>query len=139
MRTAKVTINGQPHEVQELRARDNAAWRKSFETTLGGIVGLLGELPNVQIETPQDIVALVTRATPKLLGSIGAVYELCCQYDKAFGEAYDSECIDALSALLGLAYPFGAIGPQLTKMLGSATALIKQSSPAPNGESGTTK
>jgi hypothetical protein len=127
MRTAKVTINGQPHEVAELRARDNAAWRKRFEDTLGGIVGLLGELPNAEINTPQDIVALVTRATPKLLGSIGAVYELCCQYDAAFGEAYDSECIDALSALLGLAYPFGAIGPQIQKLTGSLSGLIKPS------------
>ena len=46
MKTAVVTINGEPHEVKELPAKANAHWRQLFEERMGGVMSLLRGLPN---------------------------------------------------------------------------------------------
>ena len=42
MRTVKVTLNGQQVQVEELRRRENQAWRERLEAEFKDLAGALG-------------------------------------------------------------------------------------------------
>ena len=119
MKTATVTIDGQSHELKELPAARNGEWRRKFEVELGGIIRLVRTLPNVEINTTQDLVAVVMDALPMLFDAMDKAGELAVAYDPAFADAYDSEVADAYPALLGLAFPFGNLARQAPGLLGA--------------------
>ena len=119
MKTATVTINGKDHELKELPAARNGGWRRKFEVELGGIIRLVRALPNVEINTTQDLVAVVMDALPMLFDAMDKAGELAVAYDPAFADAYDSEVADAYPALLGLAFPFGNLARQAPGLLGA--------------------
>ena len=106
MKTAVVTINGEPHEVKELPAKTNAHWRQLFEERMGGVMSLLRGLPNQEINNTQELVNIVTDALPVIFDAIDGVVDLAIAYDDAFADAYESEISAAYPALLGLAFPF---------------------------------
>ena len=119
MKTATVTINGKDHELKELLAARNGEWRRKFEVELGGIIRLVRALPNVEINTTQDLVAVVMDALPMLFDAMDKAGELAVAYDPAFADAYESEVADAYPALLGLAFPFGNLARQAPGLLGA--------------------
>lgn len=119
MKTATVTINGTAHEIKELPAARNGEWRRKFEAELGAVIRFVRALPNVEINTTQDLVAVVMDALPMLFDALDKAGELAVAYDPAFADAYDSEVADAYPALLGLAFPFGNLARQAPGMLGA--------------------
>lgn len=119
MKTATVTINGQTHEVKELSAARNREWRRKFETELGSVIRFVRALPNVEINTTQELVAVVMDALPMLFDAMDKAGLLAVAYDPAFADAYDSEVADAYPALLGLAFPFGNLARQAPALLGA--------------------
>lgn len=106
MKTAVVTINGEPHEVKELPAAKNAAWRRQFEGRVADIMGALERLPQAEIGNTEDLLALVREFLPTVLGATDALVELAVAYDPALGDAYESEIMQALPGILALGFPF---------------------------------
>lgn len=134
MRTVRVTINGEPVTIAEKRPRENAAWRKQFEEAVAGPAGFVadvaGKLDAITFESPADLVGFAQQAATTILPAIGLAHELCVAYDARFGDAYESECLDALPEVLTLAYPLGGV---LERLTGSSDLSIFTNSPAPNG------
>lgn len=138
-KTADVIIDGAAHTVQELRPRENAAWRQRAEAELEGLLTLVGTLPDVELERPEDLVGLFRQAAPAFLGAVGQVHALCVAYDGAFEAAYESEALDAFPEVLALAYPFAGLVERAQSLFrGLGAGPISVSSRGPSGDSGTT-
>lgn len=139
MREATVTINGKAHVVREKRARDNVAWREEFHQRLGEVLDLAQALPDATLESGADLVRVVQQAAARLLPAIGEVWALCCLYDEAFEDAYESEAMAAFPEVVSLAFPLEAlVGAAQRKWGGLAALATSSNSPEPNGDSGTT-
>jgi len=106
MKTAVVTINGEPHEVKELPATRNAAWRRQFEGRVADIMGALERLPQAEVGNTEDLLALVREFLPTILGATDALVELAVAYDPSLEDAYESEIMQALPSILALGFPF---------------------------------
>lgn len=114
MRTIKVTLDGQEVEVRELRSRQNAAWRQRLlEGPLAELTAALEAAPNVDLTDGQALAGLVRSVSGVVLGSVDTMAEMVAAYDEKLAEvvpkAYDSEIVEAFTAVLGLAYPFGVL------------------------------
>ena len=110
---ATIKIEDQEYEIVELRGRDNAAWRKRLEELLTGITDALQAMPATEITNMEAVAQMVRSLGLPVLGSIETVRGLVTDYlpDLAdvLEDAYDSEIMDAFIAVLGLAFPFGAV------------------------------
>jgi len=113
MRSVTVKLNGQEHLITELRSRANAAWRKRLEVPFQDLAKTLEQAPNVELTDGQALAHLVRTVGWTLLGSMDTVRELLVEYalelKPAVDDAYDSEVMEAFTAVLGLAYPFGSV------------------------------
>lgn len=122
MRTAKVTLNGQEHTIEECRSRDNRKWREKLEVHFSELAQMLEGVPDADITDGQALAGLVRSVSSKLLRSVDIITDLLVEYapdlKPVIDEAYDSEILDAFTAVLGLAYPFGSLLSKL-KELGS--------------------
>ena len=111
MKTVRVVLNGQEHQVNELRSRQNAGWRQLLEAHFEELARALEHAPDTDLTDGQAVARLVQTFAGKLLRSVDIVRELLTGYapdlERVMDEAYDSEIIDAFIAVLGLAYPFG--------------------------------
>ena len=138
-KTVTVTLDGKPYTITEKRSRDNAAWRVKLEGPFQDLAGLLESAPGTDLTDGQSLAGLVRSVSGMLLGSIETVTGLLAEYDPALPleDAYDSEKLEAFSAVLGLAYPFGSLLPRL-RALGSLAKPTKQSLPSQPGADGTT-
>lgn len=119
MRTVEVTLDGESFTIQELRSRENRAWRQQLEGEFEELVGLLENAPETEITDAEALAGLVRSVSGKLLGSIDIIGELVVAYaptlETAVADGYDSEIMDAFTKVLGLAYPFG---PLMDRLLG---------------------
>lgn len=141
MRTAKVILNGQTYEVQELRRRANQAWRKSLEGHFQEVADRLEGAPGVDLGDGKALAELVRSLSGKLIGSVDILVDLVHQYAPELpidDDCYDSEVLGAFTAIAGLAYPFGSVVDQLLMRVGSMKQQTGPSSPSPNGGDGTT-
>ena len=138
-KSVKVFLDGKEYTITEKRSRDNAAWRVKLEVPFQDLAGLLESAPGADLTDGQSLANLVRSVSGMLLGSIETVTGLLAEYDPSLplDDAYDSEILDAFSAVLGLAYPFGSLLPRL-RQLGSLAKPTVQSSPSPSGADGTT-
>ena len=135
-RTADVIIDGKPHTVTELKPRLNAEWRRAFQTQASAVLEMVGELPS--IEGAADLARLAQQYGPLVIEKAEQVHALCCAYDKAFEDAYESEAVEALPAVLGLAFPFGGLLEMLDLNAGPSEVSTLPSSPLLSGDAGTT-
>ena len=138
-KSVKVLLDGKEYTITEKRSRENAAWRKLLEGPFQELAGLLESAPGTSLTDGQSLADLVRSLSGMLLGSIETVTGLLAEYapDLPLLDAYDSEILDAFSAVLGLAYPFGSLLPRL-RALGSLASPTKPSSPSQPGADGTT-
>ncbi len=112
MRTVVIRLDGKDYTVEELRSRENRAWRERlgvhFEELTAAVEGASG----VELEG-KALGELVRSVGGKLLGSVELVRELVVAYDDHLepflDDAFDSEVMEAFVGVLGLAYPFGGV------------------------------
>jgi len=133
MRTVIVTLNDQEFEIQELRSRANAAWRKSLQEPFEELAKTLETgLDTVTVADGAGIANIIQSAAGLIIGSVDKVIELLLKYaphlEEVAKDAYDSELMDAFVAVLGLAYPFGSlISKILATVNGQKQEQMKQS------------
>ncbi len=139
MKTTAITLGGKEYTVTELPSRANAAWRKQFQDKLAPILELLGIVPEAELPTSaaelEDAAAgnrpglalavtAIRSAAQVALSSVDDVLEMTFAYSPALAkerkriqeEAYDSEIVEAFTAILGLAFPFGALATPLRRL-----------------------
>ena len=133
-KTAQVTIDGKPYTVTELKPRANAQWRAQFDAQFGPLLRELPGLADLKLDSAADLGALLDRLWPVLMEKADQVWALCCQYDPAFENGYESEAVDAFKDVLGLAFPFGSL-IDLAARGGLAPVTTGTSSAAPSGAS----
>jgi hypothetical protein len=106
-----VTLDGQAHTVQELRSKANRAWRQRLEGEFQTLAQALSEAPTIDLADGQALAALVRSVSGQLLGSVEILTGLVADYAPGLPleDAYDSEVLEAFTAILGLAYPFGSM------------------------------
>lgn len=118
MRTVTVKIAKKEFTINEKRSRENAEWRKSLEVPFEGLAALLKGAPGTSLTDGESLSNLVKSVSGLLLGSIDKVIEFLIDYapelEAVREEAYDSELLDAFTAVLGLAYPFGRVLDRIT-------------------------
>lgn len=124
MKTATIEINGEEHTIQELRSRNNAAWRQSLQAHFDEIASLL----EADVADGQALADVVRSVSGKLVKSVDLVRDLVARYapDLPLDEAYDSEVIEAFAAVLALAYPFGGALERLIRSAGSLKQMTTQ-------------
>jgi len=141
-RKVTIELDGQKHEITELRSRENAAWRRKLEEPFSELAEKLEGAPDVELTDVAGMAGLVRSVGGTLLQSIDLVKGLVVAYAPDLGEAvedaYDSEILEAFGHILELAYPFGGLIRRL-KELGSQSGRTTPNSRAQRGGSGTTK
>jgi hypothetical protein len=123
MKTAKLTLGGVEYEIQERRARDNAAWRKKLLGPFGDIAKTLDGLSSQQL-TMDGIGAVINTFQDTIVGSVDLITGLVIDYSPVLqaekkailAEAYDSEIVEAFGEVLKLAYPFGPLVAGLVRL-----------------------
>jgi hypothetical protein len=123
MKTAKLTLGGVEYEIQERRARDNAAWRKKLLGPFGDIAKTLDGLTSQEL-SGDSISKVIVTFQDVIVGSIDLVTELVIEYSPTLQaskkqimlEAYDSEIVEAFGEVLKLAYPFGPLVAGLIRL-----------------------
>lgn len=128
MKTVKIVLDGNEHEVCELRSRENSGWRELLQEQAADIVTLIQGAPSTNVSDGAALAGLVGRISEIVLGSVDTILELCREYAPRlpWDEAYDSEIVEAFWQILGLAYPFG-----LARLGGLVQQLNALGSPAP--------
>jgi hypothetical protein len=133
-RSVKVTLGGRDYQVDELRSRENAAWRERLRVPFANLVQRLEEAGDTEITNPGAMVALLrdTAGTvitaPDLLAELLFTYStvLAADQERIVAEAYDSELMNGFIEVLKLAYPFGALAQKIGGLIqrGRATQPI---------------
>jgi len=122
MRQVTVLLNGTEYTIQEMRSRDNRQWRAELEKHFDELARALDGADAVDVTDGQALGNLVRGLSGKLLRSVDIICNLLVAYDgklkSVVDDAYDSEILNAFTAVLGLAYPFGGLLDQL-KRIGS--------------------
>lgn len=117
--TATVTIKfgGESFEIEALPIRPAREWRKRFESTFDDAFSMIGGMNDLKLETAADLGGVLLRAKSLLLGAVDRVVDLVFLYSPKLNDrrvqfeevATDEEAVEALIAIIGLAYPFGAL------------------------------
>jgi hypothetical protein len=116
MREVTVTLGGKQYTVRQLPMRAEAEWRKRLQMLLAPIMELVKGYDQIVINTPADVVDLLQRIAPLLLNAPDTMLELLFDYSPELAiqadvietTAYSDEVLEALKAVLGLAYPFAS-------------------------------
>lgn len=119
MRTETVTLAGSEYEIMELPLKRNAEWRQLVAQKYQEFADLLGETQQVEITETGNVINLLRRGGEIVFRSPETIVELVYAYapdlQKAKGDVYESELMEAFAACLRLAFPFG----RLTRLLSS--------------------
>lgn len=123
MKTAKITLGGVEYEIQERRARDNAAWRKKLLGPFSDIAKTLNGLSAKQL-TADSIGEVISTFQDVVMGSVDLITDLVLDYSpdlhadkkQLLLDGYDSEIVEAFGEVLKLAYPFGPLVTGLIRL-----------------------
>lgn len=128
MRTVTVMLDGQAHTVAELRSRANRAWREQLETQFTGLAAALQGAPTTNLTDGAALAGVVQSVAGTLLHSVETLTGLVHEYapQLPLEDAYDSEVLDAFTAILGLAYPFGSV---VERVMSGVSSLNRRTSP----------
>jgi hypothetical protein len=150
MNNKQVALGGKTYAIVELSARKNAGWRKTFETQLGPLLNIVEQAgAGVELKSSDDLLRVANQIGRVLVQSPDILIGLLFSYapnlesnrEVILDTAYDSELIGAFTAVLGLAYPFGALARLASLASGStvnASATTLPNSPSVNGVHSTT-
>ena len=128
MREETLTLGGTPYVVRELPTKRNEAWRKQVMAELTGVADLIQTAPQTEMNAA-GVSQILRAVSGKIVGSVdiltGLLFayspELAADRERIEAECYDSELMDALVVVLGLAFPFGSAIGRLMTLSGQAT------------------
>ena len=143
--TVEVTLGERKFTVRPLPSGRAREWRIKLMEPLEGLVGLLGNIKNIEFEKPADLLMLIPIVKDALIGSVDLVVDSVLAYSPEIQEAwddgtlkeeaYDEQFIDALVEVLKLAYPLAKVMKILPT--GRSAPTTSQKLPAANGDSPT--
>lgn len=140
MKTAEITLSGQTFTVAEQPRQANAAWRAQFQDAFSEAAGTLAGVWNSDVAEADDLAGLVRQLAATVTGAIDTMAELLFAYAPELTAqretAYDSEILEAFTAVLELAYPFGSLLEKLASLTGpgqAAARISTNSRPAKTG------
>lgn len=145
MKTIKVKLGGVEYEIKPLPMRPAREWRKKLEGTFDDVFTLLGGASDLKIETAADLGQIVMRVKGLLLGAVDRVVDLVFTFSPELSArrqeieevATDEEAVEALLAIIGLAYPFSLIAEKFQSLTsGPANTATSKNSQGPSGASG---
>ncbi|MCB8988081.1 MAG: hypothetical protein H6661_10080 [Ardenticatenaceae bacterium] len=116
MKTADVVIGEKTYTIREAKRKANAKWRQRFQAEFTDVAALIEGLPKTDL-TAEALGGLLHQIVAKVGGSVDTLAVLVFDYSPELAadqqtieeEAYDSEIMAAFTAVLKLAYPFGAV------------------------------
>lgn len=128
MRHATLTLGGQEYTINELPTKRNEAWRKEVMAQLTGVADLIQGAPATTMDA-SGIGGILRAVSETVVGSVsiltGLLFayspELAADRERIEAECYDSELMDALVVVLGLAFPFGSVIGRLMALSGQTT------------------
>lgn len=114
MREVTVTLGGTVYRVRQLPMRAEAEWRRLLQARLAPLLGLIANFQQIEFNTPADFAAFLQGLAPLLLDAPDLMLALLYDYspdlrahaDAIEESAYSDEVMEALKAVMGLAYPF---------------------------------
>lgn len=123
MRTERVTLGGREYMMAELPLRKNAAWRQQLGAELEQWGNLLGQTNEVDLNNLSGVLPVLRRAGDMVLQSPERIAELVFAYcsdiaadrETILDNAYESELVEAFSACVKLAFPFGKLTSLVTQ------------------------
>ena len=129
MQKVTVVLDEREYVIEEKRSRANRKWREQLEGAFAGLAGALEDAPETDVADGQALAGLVQRVSGTLLHSVETLTELVVAYapELPLDNAYDSEVLDAFTAILGLAYPFGSMVARVRSGITSFNQQMSQS------------
>lgn len=123
MRTETVTLAGREYVMAELPLRKNAAWRQLLGAELEQWGELLGQTNEVDLSNMGGVLPILRRAGDMVLQSPERIADLVFAYcaemaadrETILDNAYESELVEAFSACVKLAFPFGKLTTLVTQ------------------------
>lgn len=119
MRTVDIELGNIEYQIAELPTRKNEQWRQELETVLDPLLAVFGEMSGVEVTGDNlaelipsaELVAKVAMKSPDTIREMVFKYSPVLDKDREqlLDNAYDSEFVEAFTAILGLAYPFGGL------------------------------
>lgn len=142
-RTKEVALGGQTYAIEQLPMRQNREWREKLAAPVTELMALLESNKDLEIGSVSDLAGIIGLAKDLLLGSmdllLGALFAysptLQADRERIEAEAYDDEAINALGAVVALAYPLGLALTAL-RTGGLVATPISTSLPSTNGGGG---
>lgn len=130
MRTEAVTLAGREYKMAELPLRKNAAWRQLLGAELEQWGQLLGQTNEVDLNNLSGVLPVLRRAGDMVLQSPERIADLVFAYcpdiaaerETILDNAYESELVEAFSACVKLAFPFGKLTSLVTQFAATGSA-----------------
>lgn len=142
MRSEQIIIAGQEYEVVELPMRRNAEWRHQLQDALMPMADLMQQSQTVSMDANSagDVVGIIRKAGLMLIESPDTITDLVFSYapelekdrDRVLENAYDSEVMDAFTAVLRLAFPFGRLLSTVRALAASGASPTATQTTSPN-------
>lgn len=141
-RTKDVVLGGKEYSIQQLPMRANREFRDRLAAPVEELMNLLEGNVDLEIGSVSDLVSIIGVAKNLLLGSMDILLEALFAYspelradrERIEAEAYDDEAMEALAAVMALAYP---LMRALAALRGSSVMPTSTNLPSTNGGSGT--
>lgn len=122
MRTITVVLGGKEFQVTQQPMRDEAAWRKQLQEKIAPLLELARSFGAIEFNGPADVATFIERFAPLLLDAPDTMLQLLFDYSPELAiraeeietTAYSDEVMEALKAVLALAYPFGQLARMFT-------------------------
>lgn len=132
MRTEHVTLAGREYEMEELPLRKNAAWRQMLNAELQQWAELMGQTQTIELTNLADVLPVLRRGSDMVLQSPERIADLVFAYsaeiaqdrERILENAFESELVDAFSACVRLAFPFGRLTRLVTQLAANGSAEI---------------
>ncbi len=142
-RSKQIVLGGKEYSIQQLPMRANREFRDRLAAPVEELMNLLDGNKDLEIGSVSDLAGMIGLAKNLLLGSMDILLEALFAYspelradrDRIEADAYDDEAMEALAAVMALAYP---LMRAVTALRGGLPVTpMSTNSPLPNGDAGT--
>lgn len=125
METRTINLGGKRYKIRELPRRDNSRWRARLRENLEPVVRFVEEIPTLELRTGQEAAGILRSLLAGVDGAMDQALDALLAYspdleadrERLEAEAHDSEIMSAFVEVLGLAFPFGSLGPAAGQIL----------------------
>lgn len=122
MQKIEVFLGEDKHTIRELPRKLNAEWRERLTAELEPVADFVTGMVATELQDSEAASEVIQKAINAVNGGMDLAVSMLQQYapdlDVDWEEGvYDSQIIETFMGVLGLAYPFGKLAPQINRVI----------------------